>query len=122
MLDSIKYQVTYRDRANKGWVTLFFVVGDDVAVFNRWIAKNPPLALWSSRKSAGLRIRKSMLWTKENQSNIDITDNERIWSLSLVNLEGKYFGDYQTFTEKYIGSPRTNLNEIIAKADKYGNE
>jgi acetyl/propionyl-CoA carboxylase alpha subunit len=39
-----------------------------------------------------------------------------------VNLEGKYFGDYQTFTEKYIGSPRTNLNEIIAKADKYGNE
>lgn len=120
----IAHQIIYYNPRYRGWVTLLYVVGDDqIDIYKNWLKTVKPLATWSNRKTASLKIRKPFLFNRGYVSDKEITDMERLWSMNLFSgLEGKYNGDYKIILDKYVGKPRDSIQDIINEWKSKQNE
>ena len=105
-------QVFYKHRL--GWMSLFYVPPEQIVQVDSWIRQCRPMAVWCHLKPPKIKPQRGMLWTRDNISDTNMTDNERLYTMGYFEeLKVKYFNDDATYVDSLLGSARAILKNPI---------
>lgn len=114
----IEDQVFYYDTKRKHWITVMYVPEELCVAVDSWIKQCKPRAVWCHHKPPHIKPRKSLLWTRGNISDRNMTDNERLYTLGYFEkLKVKYFSDDTEYVDSLLGEARAILNDPWPEAE-----
>jgi len=108
----IKDQVFYKYKDS--WVTLLYVPLEQCSQVDNWIRQCRPMAVWCHLKPPKIKPQRGMLWARENISDNNMTDNERLYTMGYFeDFKVKYFNDDATYVDSLLGSARAILKNYV---------
>jgi hypothetical protein len=111
----IEDQVFYYDLRRRAWISVYYVPQHLFTEWQTWCDLRDPPAWWRQHKPVKLRQKKTVLYTRANISQKEITDNERLYSLGYFDTlkdKLKYFHEGTNLTSR-LGLPRDRLDELL---------
>ena len=115
---TVKNQVFYYDQKRNHWVTVMHVPEEQCIEVDSWIKQCRPQAIWQHNKPPHVKPRKTLLWTRDNISDTNMTDNERLYTIGYYeNLKSKYFSDDTSYVDSLLGSARAILKDPWPEAE-----
>lgn len=108
----IEDQIIYYDDSKKSWITLMYVPEEQIVEVDSWIHQCKPKAIWQHNKPPKIKPQKSLLWTRDNISDRNMTDNERLYTMGYFeDLKVKYFSDDPEYVDSLLGRARAILKD-----------
>lgn len=105
-------QVFYKHRDS--WITLMYVPEEQIVQVDSWIRQCRPMAVWCHLKPPKVKPQRGMLWTRDNISDTNMTDNERLYTMGYFEeLKVKYFSDDTEYVDSLLGSARAILENFV---------
>lgn len=115
----IEDQVVYYDQQRKHWITLMYVPEEQITEVDSWIHQCKPRAIWQHNKPPKVKPLKSLLWTRNNISDRNMTDNERLYTMGYFEeLKVKYFSDDTEYVDSLLGEARAILKDPWPEAEE----
>lgn len=115
----VEDQIFYYDRQRKHWISMMYVPEEQIIEVDSWIKQCKPRAVWSHSKPPHVKPRKSLLWTRGNISDKNMTDNERLYTLGYFEkLKIKYFSDDTEYVDSLLGEARAILKDPWPEAEE----
>jgi len=110
----IEDQVIYFDQHRSHWITLMYVPEEQINDVDIWIKCCNKSAVWCHLKPPAVKKQRALLWTRDNISDTNMTDNERLYTLGYYDeLKIKYFNDDTEYVDSLLGNARAILNDPI---------
>ena len=110
----IKDQIIYFDLHRRHWITLMYVPDDKLNDVDIWIKCCNKQAVWCHLKPPQINKKRTLLWTRDNISDTNMTDNERLYTLGYYEkLKVKYFNDDTAYVDSLLGNARAILSNPI---------
>lgn len=110
----VEDQVVYFDEHNQLWITLMYVPESQTNDIDLWIKSIDKIAVWCHLKPPQLKKLRTFLWTRDNISDRNMTDNERLYTMGYYEkLKVKYFDDDTEYVDSLLGSARAILSDPI---------
>jgi len=104
----VEDQVFYKYKDS--WITLLYVPEDQCTEIDSWIIQCRPMAVWCHLKPPRIKPQRGMLWTRDNISDKNMTDNERLYTMGYFDeLKVKYFNDDTSYVDSLLGTARAIL-------------
>lgn len=114
----IEDQIIYFDQYREHWITLMYVPELQINDVDIWIKCCSKSAVWCHLKPPALKKQRTLLWTRDNISDRNMTDNERLYTLGYYEeLKVKYFNDDTTYVDSLLGTARAILNEPLPEVE-----
>jgi hypothetical protein len=99
----IKNHVFIRDVKTKYWWTIYHVPDEQEEAFLAWAEPRDFVSCFTPHRYSKLRQRRPFLWTRANNSDSVISDNERLYTMGYYdNLQESFNIDLN----KHVGEPR----------------
>jgi len=115
----VEDQVVYYDQNKQGWMTVLYVPQEDIIAVDRWIQNLPTIAVWRHLKPPKIKQQRGMLWVRDNISDNNMTDNERLYTMGYFDeLKVKYFSDDTEYVDSLLGTARAILKDPWPEAEE----
>ena len=108
----IEDQVFYKYKDS--WISLMYVPPEQCNQIDSWIRQCRPMAVWCHLKPPRIKPQRGMLWVRDNISDKNMTDNERLYTMGYFeDLKIKYFNDDADYVDSLLGSARAILKNYV---------
>lgn len=110
----IEDQVIYYDSVRLGWITLMYVPDHKLKLVDTWICNCDKLAVWHHSKPPKVKPERTLLWTRGNMNDKNLSDNERLYTMGyFAEFKVKYFSDDATYVDSLLGPARAVLDNFV---------
>lgn len=112
----IKNHVFIRELKTKNWWTIYYVPAEQEEEFLIWADPREFISRFTPHRYSKLRQHRPFLWTRANNSDSVITENERLYTMGYYDdLQQRFNIDLQTA----IGEPRPYILSDDFVIDEY---